>query len=243
MSAPTRNLQEFCAFSSCLSPSALLSFGSERSPGIGSRAGRVPDPAEVEGGVIMRTWVLVVIGVVVLAGGMAAMRPQRHVPALVAGGTEVRVGEWVPGEGSIAPGARIRGWSADFQDTLVGPAGDLATGSGPVTMNCDLDDTVTGPCWGGLHLRHRDRNLGRRLAGNVQLRDWCRELQGARPREWRAQRDDPRERRGLPRLRGVADRRRLHLLDGEEPTGFLAKLRLTPAPGGTPSRTGRSRGS
>ena len=58
------------------------------------------------------------------------------------------IAPWTPGQGAIEPGGKIRGWTTQFQDALVGPAADLASGSGPVTMNCNLDDTLTGPCWG-----------------------------------------------------------------------------------------------
>ena len=83
-----------------------------------------------------------------LAVGMAAPAAGPGAPVLVAGGTEVALSPWTPGEGSLEPGGRIRGWSAPFQDTLVGQAGELASGSGPVTMNCNLDAGLTGPCWG-----------------------------------------------------------------------------------------------
>ena len=85
--------------------------------------------------------------IVILACGVAvsAVPPT---PPLVAGGTEVALAQWTPGEGMIGPGAKIRGWTTQFQDVLVGPAGDLASGSGPVVMDCDLDQSVTGPCWG-----------------------------------------------------------------------------------------------
>lgn len=66
----------------------------------------------------------------------------------VAGGQEEMITPWTPGEGGIEPGAKIRGWTAEYEITLTGPAEDLASGSGPVTMNCNLDDSLTGPCWG-----------------------------------------------------------------------------------------------
>lgn len=67
---------------------------------------------------------------------------------LVAGGYEVMIGTWTPGEGNIEPGGKIRRWSAVYETTLFGPAGELASGTGPVTMNCNLDSGLTGPCWG-----------------------------------------------------------------------------------------------
>ncbi len=66
----------------------------------------------------------------------------------MAGGTEFALAPWTPGEGVIGPGAKVRGWSTTFRDTLVGPAGGFASSEGLVVMNCDLDETVTGPCWG-----------------------------------------------------------------------------------------------
>lgn len=87
-----------------------------------------------------------VVGIVATAVVAVAANPP--VPPLVAGGTEFATAQWMPGEGMIGPGAKIRGWWAPFVDTLVGPAGEYASGSGPVVMNCDLDETVTGPCWG-----------------------------------------------------------------------------------------------
>ena len=70
--------------------------------------------------------------------------------SIVGGGTETMLGQWTPGEGNIAPGAKIRNWTAPYQDIVIGPGGvpTLATGIGPVTMNCNLDDSLTGPCWG-----------------------------------------------------------------------------------------------
>ena len=72
--------------------------------------------------------------------------PKRE--SVVAGGTEENISGWTPGEGAIEPGGKIRRWTAEFEDYLIGPAGDLASGIGPVTMSCNLDDTLTGPCWG-----------------------------------------------------------------------------------------------
>jgi hypothetical protein len=96
----------------------------------------------------MRKSAFVVAVVGALAIGMAAATASADSSALVAGGTEVALGPWTPGEGNIEPGGRIRGWTASFLDTLIGPAGDLASGSGPVTMSCNLDAGLTGPCWG-----------------------------------------------------------------------------------------------
>ena len=89
-----------------------------------------------------------VVGVLVLCAAAAGPVLAEPSPPLVAGGTEVAMAPWTPGEGMIGPNARIRGWTTTFLDTLVGPAGQLASGSGPVVMNCNLDETVTGPCWG-----------------------------------------------------------------------------------------------
>jgi hypothetical protein len=91
---------------------------------------------------------VVVVGALVLCGLAAGAVFAEPSPPLVAGGTEAAMAPWVPGVGVIGPNARIRDWTAPFLDTLVGPAGELASGSGPVVMNCDLDETVTGPCWG-----------------------------------------------------------------------------------------------
>jgi hypothetical protein len=95
--------------------------------------------------------VLPVIGV--LVSGLAVSGAQQKAMTFVAGGTEMVVGMWTLSDGSPvpfppAPGAKIRGWVAPFVDTLVGPAGAFASGSGPVTMNCNLDESLTGPCWG-----------------------------------------------------------------------------------------------
>ncbi len=100
----------------------------------------------------IRTVGMLVIGG--LACGLVASGASPRATTLVAGGTEVRLGDWVPGQGSIEPGGRIRGWSAEFQDVLIGPAGALASGTGPVTMNCNLDEDLTGPCWGRFHFRN-----------------------------------------------------------------------------------------
>ena len=66
----------------------------------------------------------------------------------VAGGTEIMMEPWTPGEGIIEPGARIRGWTTQYQETLTGPAGDLTSGQLECTLNCNLDENLTGPCWG-----------------------------------------------------------------------------------------------
>jgi hypothetical protein len=86
---------------------------------------------------------LFVMGCCLIAGGASS-----KVQTLVAGGTELRTGNWIPGRGNIESGGTIRGWQAGFQDDLIGPAGEFASGSGPVTMNCNLDASMTGPCWG-----------------------------------------------------------------------------------------------
>lgn len=98
----------------------------------------------------MRIRKIVVLAVAVGAMGFGALAraASPHTPALVAGGTEVATSPWTPGTGNIEPGGRIRDWTATYDDVLVGPAGDLASGSGPVTMNCNLDAGLTGPCWG-----------------------------------------------------------------------------------------------
>ena len=62
-----------------------------------------------------------VIGV--LAIGMPASGAPQGNHTLVAGGTEVALAPWTPGEGSIEPGGRIRGWSTTLRDVLIGPAG------------------------------------------------------------------------------------------------------------------------
>lgn len=95
-------------------------------------------------------YVMFVLAIGALMGGAAVIEGGGGAsPAdLVAGGYEVMLGAWTPGRGNIEPGGKIRGWEGDFESTLFGPAGDLASGSGPVTMNCNLDAGLTGPCWG-----------------------------------------------------------------------------------------------
>jgi hypothetical protein len=73
---------------------------------------------------------------------------------LVAGGYEVMIGTWTPGEGTIEPGGRIRDWWGVYETTLIGPAGELASGIGPVSMSCNLDSGLTGPCWGTLEFNN-----------------------------------------------------------------------------------------
>ena len=76
--------------------------------------------------------------------------------SVVAGGTEGNISGWTPGTGGIEPGGKLRGWTAEFEMTLIGPAGDLASGSGPVSMSCNLDDSLTGPCWGTLEITNSE---------------------------------------------------------------------------------------
>lgn len=71
-----------------------------------------------------------------------------HRVTLTGGGTETMLGQWVPGEGQIGPGQKIRGYTTSVQEAVVGPAGEFASGTGSVTMNCNLDQALTGPCWG-----------------------------------------------------------------------------------------------
>jgi hypothetical protein len=94
----------------------------------------------------LKTIGLLVIGV--LAGGLGAAGAPAAPTTLVAGGTEIAMGPWVPGQGQIQPGGKIRDWRTTFQDALLGPAGELASATGSVTMSCNLDDSLTGPCWG-----------------------------------------------------------------------------------------------
>ncbi len=96
----------------------------------------------------MRIRTVVALVACALSVGMSGGAASPRSSALVAGGTEVALSPWAPGQGSIEPGGRIRDWTATFQDALVGSAGELASASGPVTMNCNLDAAVTGPCWG-----------------------------------------------------------------------------------------------
>lgn len=102
----------------------------------------------------MRTRTVIgVIGMLVLASGLATDASPRRAVVLDAGGTET-VGEWQPGQGVPAPGAKLRGWVARYDDVLVGAAGELASGAGPVVMNCNLDQQLTGPCWGTFEIEN-----------------------------------------------------------------------------------------
>jgi hypothetical protein len=95
----------------------------------------------------MANWMIGALVAGALLGGPFGGAPQ-HPTTLVGGGTEMMLGSWTPGEGQIGPGQKIRGYTAPYLDTIVGPAGELASGTGPVTMNCNIDKTMTGPCWG-----------------------------------------------------------------------------------------------
>lgn len=97
---------------------------------------------------VIKMFGALVVGVLLVCGFAVSAAQSRPAPRLVAGGTEIALAQWTPGEGMIGPGAKIRGWTTQFRDVLVGPAGEIASGVGPVVMNCDLDETVTGPCWG-----------------------------------------------------------------------------------------------
>jgi len=97
----------------------------------------------------MRKVTLVLAIGVLVTGAFASEAADGAKPAeLVAGGYEIMIETWTPGKGNIEPGGKIRDWTAVYQTTLFGPAGDLASGVGPVTMNCNLDSGLTGPCWG-----------------------------------------------------------------------------------------------
>lgn len=96
----------------------------------------------------MKNGIIVAAVVGALVVGMGAIDASQGGRELVAGGSEVALAPWTPGEGSIEPGGRIRGWVTTFEESLVGPAGELASGVGPATMNCNLDAGLTGPCWG-----------------------------------------------------------------------------------------------
>ena len=74
----------------------------------------------------------------------------------VAGGKEEMITPWTPGTGGIEPGAKIRGWATQYQEVLIGPAGDLASGQLDCTMNCNLDDNLTGPCWGTFEITNSE---------------------------------------------------------------------------------------
>ena len=96
----------------------------------------------------MKVITVLALLMLVFAVSLAAGGSSQQVKTLVAGGTESAVGQWIPGEGAIEPGGKIRRWENQYQDVLVGPAGEFASGSGPATMNCNLDQSMTGPCWG-----------------------------------------------------------------------------------------------
>lgn len=96
----------------------------------------------------MKNGIIVAAVVGALVVGMGAIDASQGGRELVAGGSEVALAPWTPGEGSIEPGGRIRGWVTTFEESLVGPAGELASGVGPASMNCNLDAGLTGPCWG-----------------------------------------------------------------------------------------------
>jgi hypothetical protein len=102
----------------------------------------------LNGGITMKTKIVGMLLVVLLAFGFIAIGAPPKPTKAVAGGTETMLGPWMPGHGTIMPGGQIRGWKAQYQDNLIGPAADLASGVGPVTMNCNLDENLTGPCWG-----------------------------------------------------------------------------------------------
>lgn len=92
-------------------------------------------------------WIVLLL-FLVLACGLVAGGASPKAQTLAVGGTEVRTGDWIPGKGNIEPGGMIRGWEAEFTDELIGSAGDFASGIGPATMNCNLDENLTGICWG-----------------------------------------------------------------------------------------------
>ena len=89
-----------------------------------------------------------VLLVILLTCAFVTAGASRKFNSVAAGGTEIMIAPWTPGQGAIEPGGKIRGWTTQYQDTLVGAAAHLASGSGPITMNCNLDDALTGPCWG-----------------------------------------------------------------------------------------------
>jgi hypothetical protein len=100
------------------------------------------------GGIAMKIKMFVILPALMLALSTVAVGKAPKVEKLVAGGTETNISGWVPGQGAIEPGGKLRGWEATFEEALIGPAGELASGVGPVTMSCNLNETLTGPCWG-----------------------------------------------------------------------------------------------
>ena len=95
-----------------------------------------------------RVMIVFAVGALVCATFASETADAAKPAELVAGGYEMMIEPWTPGQGNIEPGGKIRDWLAVYQTTLFGPAGEIASGTGPVTMNCNLDSGLTGPCWG-----------------------------------------------------------------------------------------------
>jgi hypothetical protein len=107
---------------------------------------------------LISVFVLVLLTLLIAGVGFSKNIKKNHfiVKSEVAGGTEVMIAPWTPGKGAIEPGAKIRGWTTRYQDTLTGQAGDLVSGQAECTMNCNLDDNLTGSCWGTFELTNSE---------------------------------------------------------------------------------------
>jgi len=58
---------------------------------------------------------------------------------------EVEHGQWITDDQGRT---KIRNRIVQYQETMQGPAADLVNGVITTTMNCNLDENWTGPCWG-----------------------------------------------------------------------------------------------
>jgi hypothetical protein len=95
-------------------------------------------------------------GAFLLVAGPAFARPK----FLVATGIETKTKEIDPGKvtcpgGECKPGSpmQIRGMMSEYTEKMEGPGATLYNGAGPGSMNCNLDERATGPCWGTWELK------------------------------------------------------------------------------------------
>lgn len=114
----------------------------------------------------MKARVLILMLVLLFLASAVSSEASGHKKFLSATGQEFLLNVINPGQvtcvgGPCGPGShmKLRGRIAEFNDVLEGPAGELLTGVVSITMACNLDENMTGPCWGTFELPLSDREV------------------------------------------------------------------------------------